>query len=193
MNPQYYGAAAEYNKPTGFQFNPKILLIVGLVLVAGIGLLVASAVLTGINAGPGRNLATLIAQENDIQTIADKNRGNIQNGDLQKANADFSITLLSNSMSLTTQMTKVYGLAAIPADVLKLNTDAAAVATLKNAQSIGNFDTTYTGMLRTKIANMLVTAHKSHDEATNSNLKTLLADTIKMLSGLDDQVAAVKS
>jgi hypothetical protein len=192
MEPVYYGAAAQYNKPSGFQFNPKILLIVGLVLLVGIGLMVASAVITGINAGPGRDLATLIAQETDMQTIVDKQRAVVQNGDLKKANAEFSVMLLSDSMTLTEQMTKVYGLSAIPKDIAAANTDTDATNTLKTAQSVGNFDTTYAALLRAKIAEMLVSAHRIHDVTGNATLKAQLQTTIKMLSGLDDQIVASK-
>jgi hypothetical protein len=191
MEPKYYGAAAEYNKPSGFQFNRKFLLIGLVAIVVITAMLVTGAVITSLNAGPGRDLATLIARQSALQSILEKNKDQIKNADLRKANADTNLFLASNTVALTPYLLSIYSLKTIPLDISSRESSATDASDLKQAAQVGKFDTTYIGFVRTKLASVLGLAQKVLDEVGNQNLKTDLQAAINAIQNADDQLAAL--
>ena len=193
MDPKYYGAAADYNKPSGFQFNSRILIIAlgGLLIV--VLLIVIVAVIAGINSAPGRDLATLVARESELQSLLDKNKTKINDGDLRKANADANLLLLSSSITLTDYMTSVYGLKTIPTDISAAEADTTATEDLKAAEQVGKFDSTITQIARTKLADTITQAKKVLGEVGNQELKAAIQNTITSLQSADDQLAKLQS
>lgn len=193
MEPKYYGAAADYNKPGGLQFSRKFLLIGLLILLVIVALMVGAAIISGINATPGRDLATLISKQSALQSLLDKNKTKIKDGDLRKANADTNLLLLSSTTTLTTYMTSIYGLKVVPSSIAAAEVDSTAADNLKAAEQVGKFDSTLTSIARTKLADSLAQANKVLSEVGNQNLKDAIQNTITALESADQQLAKLQS
>ena len=191
MEPRYYGAAANYNKPGGSLLNPKYLMIGGLVLLVIIVLMVATAVINGINAGPGRSLATLVARETDLESLADKNKQHIKSGDLRKISADLGILLLGDTVTLTGYMSSVYNLADVPEDIAADVADPDTDEDLKTAEQTGKFDVVFAAMLNTRLAAILDQAQKVQAAVGNQELKDALQETITTVTSLQEQLASL--
>jgi hypothetical protein len=189
MEPKYYGAAAQYNKPGGMQFNRKFLVIgLGVILVITL-LIVGVTVINGLNAGPGRDLAKLVARQSTLQTLLEKNKDIIRGGDLRKANADANLFLLSSTATLSGYMESLYGLKSIPTDISAAEADKSAIEDLKTAEHVGKFDSTFINIIRSKLSSVLDQTQKVLGEVGNQDLKTALEDTVTALESADSEFA----
>ncbi len=193
MEPRYYGAAANYNKPGGTLFNPKLLMIGGLALVIIIVIFVAIAVISGINAGPSRDLATLVAQQTDLQTLTEKSKDRIKSGDLRKVNADASLLLLSDTITLTGYLNSLYSITAIPPEVLAAATDPDTEGDLKTAEQTDKFDIVYIAVINQKLNSIREQVQKVQTQVGNKDLKTTLDATLATITSLQGQLSELPS
>ncbi len=192
MEPKYYGAAAEYNKSGGLRFNRKFLMIgLGVVMLIVV-LIVATAIINSINAGPTRDLATLVARQTALQTLLEKNKDLIKGGELRKANADTNLLLISSSVTLTSYMESVYGLKAIPTDIAAAEADKTITDDLKTAEHVGKFDSTLISIVRSKLASTLLQTKKVLGEVGDEDLKTALRNTVTAIESADKQLASLQ-
>lgn len=192
MQPKYYGAAANYNQSGGSPFNRKLLLIgvlaLGLIVLA----IAVTTVLSIITSAPRREMAQLVARENKLQDLIESNKERIKNGDLSRVNATANLLLLSDGADLTAQMQSAYGLAAVPADVAALESTKTLETELDEAERVGKFDRDFAAAVRDKLAASLQLAQKVAGSASSQKLKTVLAQNVRTLKTIDDQLAALK-
>jgi hypothetical protein len=192
MEPKYYGAAAEYNKPGGFQFNRRLVFIIvgvlGLIIILWIG----TALISAITSGPQRETAKLLARETKLQELVGKSKDRIRSGDLKKVNADANLLLLSDTVTLKGLLQKAYNLDRIPTEIEKAEVDSATDTELKDAERLGKFDRTYVEALRAKVAASLQLAQTVLSSTSNQSLKAALEQNISNLKTIDDQLAELK-
>ncbi|MGH7196992.1 MAG: hypothetical protein ACREGJ_04510 [Candidatus Saccharimonadales bacterium] len=192
MQPQYYGAAAKYNKPRGFQFNGRTVMMIALGFVGLILITIGFVLVGSLTSGPKNNLAALVVREEQLQTFIKNAQGKIKSGDLAKINSDAHLLIATDSLALRAQLGTVYGQKKISDDIVKREADSASAKKLADAELINAFDTTYSRILRDKLASAFQLANKVRLESKNSNLKKVLAQAITNLETIDKQVADLK-
>lgn len=192
MQPKYYGAAAQYNKPGGFQFNNRWLLIGGAIFLVIILIMVGASIFTAITSGPSREVATLVARENDLATILNKNRDRLHSGDLAKINAEAAILLLSDTKTLTDFMASKYGLATVPEDVTAAESDGDVESQLNDAEQIGRFDQTYVTLMSTKLGAAQAQAEKVLGAASSAEFRSALEQNIDNIKAITEQLDVLK-
>lgn len=189
MQPKYYGAAANYNKPSGGMTGLSgILKIFGIFVGVVILLAIAYSIVTGISKGPQDNLARLVAREKALQTLLEKQKTNIRSGDLRTVNASAHILTVGDAATANRLLASVYGAKEVPKEITAAETDATLETTLKNAVLVGTFDKTYVDVLREKIAASYSLAQTVSNAANNKELKTATQHMMNNLSTIDTQL-----
>lgn len=190
MQPKYYGAAAEYNKPK-FALKGRLFKVVGLVFLLLIVLMSAIAIVGLINSGPSNNLASLIVRQQQLQKFIAANQKSIHSSELAKLSAEASLFLTSDSTTLKGQLMSRYGVANISQEITKRETDTTSANKLKAAIQVNKFDSTYADILRDKLAATIELARIVERES-GSNLKAAAQQSIKNLQAVDTQLSAVQ-
>lgn len=188
MQPKYYGAAAQYNKPVGGGGGLSgILKIFGIFVGAIILIAVAFSIVSTINQGPSNEFARLVARVTELQTLLDKQRPNIRSSDLKTINATGQLLIAGDAAALNKQLTASFGLEAVPEAITAAEADPTAETTLKNASLTGTFDKVYVGVLRDKIAASYDMANSLLSSASGDT-QAVLKKTLETLDALDAQL-----
>jgi hypothetical protein len=188
MNPQYYGAAARYNKSKGAKLFNRKTLLVGIIFVAVLSLIVmATALINNIAGGPRNDVARLAARASQFQSIIGSDLSNIQHPQLKKVAAETKLYLVSNSLALTA----AYG-AALPDSVLADEADAAVASDLSAAAKAGKHDATFLEVMKEKSLATLELAKKVQSQSSGPKTKAAADQMVNTMQLINDQLAAIK-
>jgi hypothetical protein len=189
MQPKYYGAAAEYNKPVsgGGGGLSGILKIFGIFVGAILLIAIAFTVVNSIGKGPSNEFARLVARTTELQTLLDKQKPNIRSSDLKTINATGQILMAGDVAALSEQLTVAFGAEGVPEDITAAEADPTIETTLKNAGLTGTFDKVYVGVLRDKIASSYDLANTLLGSASGDT-QAAVQKTIDTLTSLDSQL-----
>lgn len=185
MQPQYYGAAAEYNKPKNFRFDKRIVILLGLVLIVALIIFIASLVIGSLTNGPRDNLARLIAREQQIVRFIDTNEANLKDSELKRIGSDTILYLGTDTAALRKLLS-----GGISEEISKQEADSTSAAKLKAAIQANKHDQTYLEILRDKIAAALELA-KTVQAENNGKIKTATDQTVKNLQTQLQQLDAL--
>jgi hypothetical protein len=190
MQPKYYGAAAEYNKPAGGSAGglSGILKIFGIFIGAIIVIAVVLSIVSSIGKGPQNDFARLVARMSSLQNLLDKQKGNIRSSDLRTVSATALILVSGDTSTLAKQMRVSFGLEAVPEDITAAETDTTTDPELKKAQLTGGFDREYVTVLRDKIAAAYQLAETLKAAGGNDATIDALNKTLVSLDALDSQL-----
>lgn len=187
MDPQYYGAAAEYNKPKRSKlFSGKFLFIIVGALVVLLLMLVLFTILGAIASGPRNDLARLTARTNQLQNIIDKNQNDIHSPTLKKLSAEAKLFVSTNYLALKNAYS-----GDIPDTIAADEADATVSSKLTEATKAGKYDETYLGILKEKVAATLELAEKIQVSGGQVT-KTAAAQTLSSLTAVNDQLKAIE-
>jgi hypothetical protein len=194
MQPKYYGAAAQYNKPTGggFTFNPKVFIVLGLALVVILALVGGMALVGSLTKGPQDDFIALAAREGTLQQLVDKEKTNIQNGDLKKINAEADTLFLSDARALSQEMQTLFGVTEIPETVLAAQSTATVEETLKAAATSGTFDRAYVSALQDQLSATYDMAKRMKDAVSSTTTKTVLELVMSNQVSISDQLTKLQ-
>lgn len=190
MQPKYYGAAAEYNKPQSTGLG-QILKIIGMVVGIIVLITIAYFVYSALTSGGRNNAATLVAREKQLITYMTTNQATLENDNLRTINSNGSALITSDHYALTQGMKTAYGLATPPEEITKAEADTTSKKTLDNAKIQSRFDTVYIELLQEKIASTQQLARSVRD-GSSGTLKTAAEATIKNLTTIDEQLAKLQ-
>lgn len=191
MQPKYYGAAADYNKPSGPSINKRLIFFV----LAGLGILlllaVGFAIITSLSAAPRADLGRLILREQQLQAFITTNQKAVRTDELSKVSSEALILVTTDTSALNKQLVAIYGSTEVPPEVATSEVDTTSVEKLKTAASVGKYDQVYLQLLRDKIAAsmQLATSLKS---SSSGGLTTTLNQNLANLSTIDKQLSALK-
>lgn len=189
MQPKYYGAAAQYNQPTGGSGGISgIFKIFGIFIGAIIIIAVALSIISSISRGPQNDYARLVARLNNMQSLLDKQKANIRSSDLRTVNATALILVTGDAAALGAQLTAAYGLEGVPEDIIAAETDTTSETDLKNAQLTGAFDREYVAILRDKIAAAYQLANSLKTAGGSEATLAALTQTLTSLEAIDSQL-----
>jgi hypothetical protein len=195
MPPKYYGAAAQYNKPAaggGLGGIGKIAMIVGFIAFV-ILILIGGFMLVGsLTKGPQDEFVSLAARTANLQTLFDKQRANLTNGDLKKINAEAATLLQSSAIDLKNQAGTLYGVQEIPEAVNAAEAMGDAQDALDKAKVSGTFDRTYVTQLTDKVNGTFDLAKKLKGEVDDKATKTMLDRMMAALTAINDQLSKVQ-
>ena len=190
MQPKYYGAAAQYNRPNsgGFGMILKIIgLVVGVIVLITVGFFAFSALTSG-----GKNTAAqLVARERQLLSFMTTNQSTIDNDNFRTVNSNAMSLITSDHYSLTQGMKAAYGLAAPPEEITKAETDTTSKKTLDSAKIQSRFDQVYLQLLRDKVASTQQLA-RSVQSSSSGTLKTAAETTVRNLTTIDEQLAKLQ-
>lgn len=187
---KYYGAAAEYNKPSGFSFNNRVVFIILLVVVALIFVSVGLALFNAARQAPGIELATLVLREQKLQQFIAGEQKNIKSGKLSQINSNANLLLTSDTVALNKQLRATYGAVELPEETVRGEVDRTSEKLLKDAQLIDKYDDRYASILREKIAASQQLAKKILENASGA-LKNALTQNAENLRTIDTQLDAL--
>lgn len=188
MNPQFYGAAADYNKPKqGKLLNKKVLLIAGAALLGLVIISVIFAILGSIGAGPRSDIARLIVREQQLQDIITKNQALVGNTDLAKVSSEANLFLTSD----ITALTDIFG-DKIPEDITASETDASIATKLKAATQSGKFDEVYLQTITSQVNSSLTLAQKIKLQTSGQQTRAAAAQAGTNLGAIADRLEAIK-
>ncbi len=188
MDPQYYGAAAEYNKPKGSKFlNPKVFMIAGGVLVGLLLLMVGFAVLGSLASGPRNDTAKLAVRAQGIYDFIDLDQKNIKDSDLSKIAEETKLFISTNSFALT----DAYA-GEIPDSIAASEADTTSTAKLESATKAGKHDEVFLEILTAKVASAMELAQKVKSQTSGAQTRTAADQTISNLQVISDQLDALK-
>jgi len=190
MQPKYYGAAADYNRPKGTGLG-QILKIFGMVVGAIVLITIGYFVVSALTSGGKTSVATLVAREKQLVLFLTQNQSAIQDDRLQTITSSATSLINSDQYTLTQGMKATYGLTAVPEEIAKTETDTTSKKTLDTAKIQSRFDQVYVGLLRDKIASTQQLARTVQGQSSG-NLKTAAETTIKNLTTIDEQLAKLQ-
>lgn len=189
MQPKFYGAAAQYNRPNNGGLG-QILKIIG--LVAGVLLLLTGAYFAyGLfTSGSKNSAAQLVARQRQLLSFMTTNQNSITNPDFKTINSNAISLATSDNYSLT-QGLRNYGLTAVPEAVAKLEVDTTSSKTLATAVIQSRFDAVYLQLLREKIAATQQLGQSVLGSA-GGTMKTALQTTLSHLTTVDETLAKLQ-
>jgi hypothetical protein len=190
MQPKYYGAAADYNRPPSTGLG-KILKLVGLVVGIIVLITIAYFAFMALTSGGRNSTATLVAREKQLTTFMTTNQATLENDNLRTINSNGSTLITSDHYALTQGMKAAYGLTSPPEDITKSEADTTSKKTLDTAKIQSRFDTVYVELLQEKIASTQQLARSVRDSSSGA-LKTAAEATIKNLTTIDEQLAKLQ-
>lgn len=190
MQPKYYGAAAQYNRPKGTGLG-QILKIIGMVVGGIILITIGYFVVSALTSGGKTATATLVARERTLVSFLTQNQGTIANDNLQTIASNATSLLNSDHYALTQGMKAAYGLAAPPEDITKSEADTTSKKTLDTAKVQSRFDQVYVELLREKLASAQQLARTVQGQSSG-NLNKAAAVTIKNITTIDEQLAKLQ-
>lgn len=190
MQPKYYGAAADYNRPPSTGLG-KILKLVGLVVGIIVLITIAYFAFMALTSGGRNSAATLVAREKQLTTFMTTNQATLENDNLRTINSNGSTLITSDHYALTQGMKAAYGLTSPPEDITKAEADTTSKKTLDTAKIQSRFDTVYVELLQEKIASTQQLARSVRDSSSGA-LKTAAEATIKNLTTIDEQLAKLQ-
>jgi hypothetical protein len=194
MSEKYYGAAAEYHKPTGGvpAFNPRIFIVIGLVVGLLVVLGIGYSFISSLSQGPQQDYTSLVARETALQALIDKQKTNIKSDDLKTINTNANMLLLTNLNTLNGLLKSQFGLDAVPETVTATEADPTTDTTLQTAQLGGTFDQAYIAALQNKVASGLQLAQKVEGESSGAKLKAALESLKVTLNSISDSLSKVQ-
>jgi hypothetical protein len=195
MPPKYYGAAAQYNKPAaggGLGGIGKIAMIVGFIAFVILSLIGGFMLVGSLTKGPQDEFVSLAARTANLQTLFDKQRANLTNGDLKKINAEAATLLQSSAIDLKNQAGTLYGVQEIPEAVNAAEAMGDAQDALDKAKVSGTFDRTYVTQLTDKVNGTFDLAKKLKGEVDDKATKTMLDRMMAALTAINDQLSKVQ-
>lgn len=190
MQPKYYGAAAQYNKPQSTGLG-QILKIIGMVVGVILLITIAYFAYSALTSGGRTSAATLVAREKQLTTFMTSNQAAIDNDNLRTINSNGLTLITSDQYALTQGMKAAYGLASPPEDITKAEADSTSKKILDDAKIQSRFDKVYVQLLQEKLAATQQLARSVRD-SSNGALKTAAETTIKNLTTIDEQLAKLQ-
>ncbi len=197
MPPKYYGAAAQYNnKPSlkggGGLDGKKIGLIAGLIAVV-LAVVVGGLTLNNsFTKGPSDEFVTLAARTAGLQSLLDKQRAVIKNGDLKKTNAEAVALLATNTTDISAQAATLFGVAEIPEATVAAEGMGDAQEELDKAKTSGTYDRVYVTVITEKIALTYDLAVKMRDSVSGQEAVAAVEQLITNLTVIDDQLRNIQ-
>ncbi|HSE60900.1 MAG TPA: hypothetical protein VLA88_01240 [Candidatus Saccharimonadales bacterium] len=197
MQPKYYGAAAQYNKPAGFSSGggvggKKIAMLAGLILFVIIIIVGGLSLVTSLSKGPQDDFVALAARTSNLQALLEKQKPTIKNADLKKLNAEATTLLITNSNDLSEQASKLFGVAEIPETVTEAQGMGDAEEALEKAKLSGTFDRVYITTVTDKVNGTFDLAKKMSDAVSSQDAKAVLEQTMANLVLINDQLSKIQ-
>lgn len=194
MQPKFYGAAANYNKPSGSSSSNlrKVLMIVGLFFGVIILLVVVMSIISAITRGPQDEYSRLISRVDRLSALTQSQQNTIRNNDLRRANSTATMLLLGDSGALSRQLAPAFGIAAVPEEIALSEGETTTEPKLKQANQLGTFDSTYADILRDKIAAAAALAQTVDTSTNNEKIKAVLGKLLEDLTEIDRQLSEIK-
>lgn len=188
MNPQYYGAAAEYNKPKGVKsfLSGKVVIIVGIAVVVIIVLIAVITLIGGVASGPRNELARLSARVQRLHDLLEDNVSNTKDPDLKKVSAEAKLYLSTNLLALN----EAYG-GKLPENIVNDEADSAALNRLGVATQAGRHDAELLAIIKEKSASILELSEKIQMEATGPKTRSAATQTTEYIDAINRQLANV--
>ena len=190
MQPKYYGAAAQYNKPAGTPIG-MILKFIGIGVGVIVLITVAFFAYSALTSGGKNTAAQLVAREKQLLSYLTSNQGSITSDVLRTANSNAISLLTSDSYALAQGIKTAYGLATVPDAITKAEADTTSKKTLDTAKIQSRFDRVYLELLREKVAATQQLAQTVLASSSGS-LKTAVETTISHLTTVDEQLAKIQ-
>jgi len=185
MQPQYYGAAADYNKPKGNSLlGKKVLFIAGGSVLGLILIAVFFTVLGAITSGPRNDVARLAAREQQLQKFVDSNLNSIKSGDLRKVSGEAQLYLGTDVSALQ----KVYG-DKLPGQFVEAEADTTSAQKLKDATQAGKFDETFADLLAAKVTSALEQAQKVKEQTSGKETRAVATQAVTNLTAISEQLS----
>lgn len=190
MQPKYYGAAADYNRPKSTGLG-KILKIIGLVIGVIILITVGYFIFTALTSGGKNSAATLVAREKQLVSFLTTNQAGIGNDNLKTIASSATTLLNSDQYALTQGMKAAYGLAAPPDEITKAEADTTSKKALDTAKIQSRFDQVFVELLRDKLASTQQLARTVQGQSSGT-LKTAADTAIKNITTIDEQLVKLQ-
>lgn len=190
MQPKYYGAAAQYNKPSGTGLG-ALLKIIGMVISVIILLSIVFLVYNAVSSGGKNAAAQLVARERQLITFMTTNQGSISSDSFLTINSNAVSLVTSDHYNLSQGLKTAYGLATVPEEIAKTEVDSTSKKTLDTAKIQSRFDQVYLELLREKIAATQQLARTVQGQSSGS-LKAAVETSIKHLTTIDEQLAKLQ-
>lgn len=193
MQPKYYGAAAQYNKPAGGPTGlGTILKIFGIFVGAIIIIAVGFSIFATFSKGPQNDFAKLVARMDNLRALLDAKSGNIRSSDLKTINANALLLVSGDASLLTKQLQSSFDLKEVPPDIAASVDDPSIDTTLDNAVLTGTFDKAYVAVLRDAIAKTYDLAQDLQG-AGGTATKEAVKKTIESLTAIDEQLSRLQA
>jgi len=188
MQPQYYGAAAEYNKPTNKNFfTGKLLMIIVGSLIGLLLLLLAFTIIGSFASGPRNDIARLAARAKQLQDVIEKNSAALKDSDLRDLTAEADLYAISGAR----QLQNAYG-GTLPDSILASEADTTSAARLSDAVTQGKYDQEFLAILKDKVAQTLTLAQKVQTQSSGQQTKGAAGQTAANMSAISDQLNAIQ-
>ncbi len=190
MQPKYYGAAADYNKPkgAGLMFDKRLLMMLGLAVVVITVISIGFGLLNAAASAPKNDLQALVARENSLNDFMKTNQPGIHSQSLSIINAEAQLLVGGDTYALTAALSSQYGIDKIAAEFTAAEVDATSASALGTAAINGRFDQTYVSMLQDKLAATQTLAQKIKD-GNGGDIGALVDRTIKTTQSLSKRLA----
>lgn len=188
---QYYGAAAELRKRNkrGIQVNLKAILILLGILVL-IGLLVAGVYFIS-NDGTTASFPRLVARQQKLQELTALSSKRIKNVTLSAVNAEASVLFLGEATAYKAYLESKYGMKNVPKEIAAPEANDESLKKIDEGFLLNNYDITYVGVLRDRMAATLQLTKAIHADA-DKTLRELLDVGISNLESIDAKLSNLK-
>lgn len=186
MQPQFYGAAAEYNKPKGFRLNKRVFLFLGLAVIVILLVVIGLGLFSSLTSASRNNLARLIVREQQLVKFIDTNESAVKSSDLKRIGSDGVLYLTTDSQALRKTLS-----GGVPEEISKEELDTTSTAKLKSATQANKYDDVYKQLLADKLSATLKLAQTVAGE-NKGNTKKAADQTVSNLKDLAGQLEAAQ-
>lgn len=174
-----YGTYYSNNSKGGANKTAR-LLIVGVIIAAVIGTaLFAASLLTG---NSKNDLTLLAVRENSLLVLANASQKDIRHPDLSTANSNATVLMTSDVATVVTDT----GIKKLPDDLVKKEADT-NTETLKQANLLNKFDTTYRQIVLTKVGALITQAETLKPTVSNKKSRDVVDKIIVNLKSIEKQ------
>ncbi len=189
MQPKFYGAAAQYNKPSDSKLG-AVLKIAGLVLLILVLITAGYYLVTALTSTNKNQAARLVAREKQLVSYISTYSKSITDDSLSTVSSNAYALATNDYYALQQGLKSSYSLSAVPDSITAEEADSTSESKLATAQSQNKFNEVYASLLKSKVTSAKTLAL---EVASNSSgkMKTAANTTAEHLTEISDQLTAL--
>lgn len=142
---------------------------------------------------PKGDYMKMLAQHENLVTTVEESQPRIRNTQFSKVNSSAALLLAGDSVTLSEQLKKKFGVDKLGDDAKKRAADPTIAEDLQEAVLLDKFDVTYRNILLIQLNDLILQAAEVQDAAGGKELRAVLDKYIEDLKAIATQLDALEN